>query len=161
MLSLYYFIKNMKKNEIAFLATIGLVCGALSQLHDDDPVLQSQVGPLTGYQASHFLMYFIIGYVNFLSVYDVLSASIAWELFEYIYGKTSGQERYWTSGGTYGQFGDICLNTSGYILGVWLSRHFPCPLHNCRHSLIQGYVISSLTVVMIGYLKVQFRSNLS
>ena len=99
-------------------------------------------------------MYLIVGYVDSLNVYEVLGTSITWELFEFVYGKSSGEEVYWTSGGTTGQLGDICLNMSGYIFGRWLSKKFPCRINNCRKSLMQGYVITVLLVVASGYLKV-------
>lgn len=143
----------MKKDKVAFLGTIGLVCTALSRLRSDDPLQQVQVGPLTAYQASHVLMYFIVGYVDFLALEEVVGASILWELVEFGFGKMSGQERYWTSGGTDGQFKDIALNMSGYVLGVWLSRKFPCRLKNCQRTLIRGYGSSALAVLLMGYLK--------
>ncbi|CAM9172734.1 unnamed protein product [Sphacelaria rigidula] len=143
----------MHKDKIAFLATIGLVCTALSQLRSDDPMQQFKVGPLTAYQASHFLMYLLVGYVDFLGVEEVIGASILWKLFEFGFGKASGQEMYWTSGGADGQFKDIGFNMSGYILGVWLSSKFPCRLNNCQRKLIRGYGSSALAVVLIGYLR--------
>lgn len=142
-----------QKEKIAFLATIGFVCTALSQLRSDDPLQQFSVGIFTAYQMSHFLMYLLIGYVDFLGIEEVIGASILWEVIEFGLGKMSGQEMYWTSGGKSGQFKDIGFNISGYIAGLWLSKRMPCRLNNCQNRLIRGYGSTALAVVLVGYLR--------
>lgn len=114
---------------------------------------QLQFGPVTAYQMSHFLMYLLVGYVDFLGMKEVVGASILWELMEYTLGKVLSQEKYWTSGGGIGQLKDLGFNMSGYLLGVALSRKAPCGLNNCQSKVIQGYGSLAVLVVVVGYLK--------
>lgn len=114
---------------------------------------QFQFGPVTAYQMSHFLMYLLVGYVDFLGVKEVVGASILWELMEFTFGKVLGQEKYWTSGGGMGQLKDLGFNMSGYLLGVALSKKAPCGLNNCQSKVIRGYGSMAVLVVIVGYLK--------
>lgn len=143
----------MKKAQIAFLSTIGLVCTALAYLRSDDPMQQFQFGPVTSYQMSHFLMYLLVGYVDFLGIEEVVGISILWEFIEFTLGKVLRQEKYWTSGGGLGQLKDLGYNLSGYLIGVSLSKKVPCGLNNCQKVVIRGYGSTALVVVLMGYLK--------
>lgn len=139
--------------KLTFLGTIGLVCLAFHPLRDFgvDPLL-FEVNDVSGYQISHFLMYFMIGYVDFLGMKEVVGFSILWEMFEFSIGKATNEVEHWTSGGVHGQLTDVTLNLAGYLWGSVLRGIAPCSMNNCQRTLVQGYSLVAVSIVLLAYL---------
>ena len=75
---------------------------------------------LTGWSISHYLTYFIIGYLCYEQFQTYIMISILWEIFEKYYGKITNNELYWTSSGIQGQLLDIIMNILGFISGNYI-----------------------------------------
>ena len=71
---------------------------------------------ITLWSITHFMCYFIVGTLCPNKYLEFLLLGISWEIFEKIYGKSTGDELYWTSTGVSGQLNDIIMNTLGYHL---------------------------------------------
>ena len=78
---------------------------------------------ITGWEFSHFILYFIIGIFS-PKFYEILFFGVLWEIFEYVYGVYTNRKKYWTSGGVQGQLTDIIMNILGFLLGSFISRNF-------------------------------------
>lgn len=143
---------EMDTSRLTFLVTIGLVCLAFHPLRDYglDPLLV-EVDQVSGYQMSHFLMYFLVGYVEFLQVRDVVFFSIVWEGLEYLVGTGTDEIEHWTSGGIHGQFTDISLNLAGYLWGWYIRSLFPCPIMNCQLRVVRAYSTAAILTILLAY----------
>jgi hypothetical protein len=140
------------KKRLTFLATIGFVCLAFHPLREYgvDPLL-FEVNDVSGYQISHFVMYFLIGYVEFLNINEVVGFSVLWELMEYTIGRVTNEVDHWTSGGVHGQFTDVSLNIAGYLWGSVLRNVAPCSMTNCQAKLVQGYSSMAVLILLVAY----------
>lgn len=140
------------KNRLSFLATIAFVCLAFHPLKNIgvDPLL-FEVNGVSGYQISHFVMYFLIGYVDFLNATEVLGFSVLWELMEYSIGRATKQVHHWTSGGVHGQLTDVSLNLAGFLWGSVFRMSNPCSLTNCQARLVRGYSSAAVAMLLAAY----------
>ncbi len=77
---------------------------------------------ISGWHISHFSLFFIIGLLC-PKFYIVLIFGLLWEVFEHMYGVYTNKEKYWTSGGKFGQMTDIVMNGLGFLSGSYLSKY--------------------------------------
>ena len=70
----------------------------------------------TNWQISHFVLFALFGYLSPNQHY-ILLFGVAWEVFEYLYGRFTDKILYWTSNGVSGQLTDIAMNTLGFYVG--------------------------------------------
>lgn len=138
---------------LQFNITIGVFCILMSYIRTigGKDFMMTEINGLSGYAWSHMGMYTIMGYVNLMGdkhPYEyALALSILWETMEYVFGKSTGTLKYWTSGGFGGQSQDIVLNMTGFAIGRNLGKVFPCKINNCSSNVLSIYEIIAMIVL--------------
>ncbi|CAM9879715.1 unnamed protein product [Ectocarpus sp. 13 AM-2016] len=150
--------------KIRFECVIGFICVILAYVRYKDgwdPLSDKYLGS-TGYLWSHFVMYFMMGYIDFLGdKYPYAYAfglSAVWELTELAIGVGTNSVQYWTSGGPQGQMKDIIFNMTGLFVGRQIQKVFPCRLNNCPKKLVDTYEAMAVTTTLVSVFNLLLRN---
>lgn len=82
--------------------------------------MQAKLFNISYWRLSHIFIYFIMALLcpNNLTLFMILG--VLWEITERLVGFITAKEKFWTSGGSYGQAMDILMNFIGYKLGEFV-----------------------------------------
>lgn len=145
--------------KIRFEGVIGIICIILAYVRYKDgwdPLAGVYLGS-TGYLWSHFAMYCMMGYINFLGdqwgYAYAFGISAGWELTELAIGVGTNKVQYWTSGGSKGQMKDIIVNMAGFFVGRQIQKVFPCRLNNCPKKLVDTYEAIGIALTVVALIK--------
>lgn len=145
--------------KMSFQFVIGMVCVILAYVRLKegwDPLSDLYLGS-TGYLWSHFVMYCMMGYIDFWGdehpyVY-AFGVSAVWELIELLIGVGTGTIQYWTSGGPQGQMKDVTVNAIGFFIGRQVQRVMPCRLKDCPNRLVNTYEAMAVITTVVAVVR--------
>lgn len=125
---------------IIFIITVFLICiyGKYRCSHPEyKDILMTKFNflDLDGWSATHFILFFILGYIYPTKIWLCISLGILWELFEQLYGKKrpgflggfgdciTTDPNVKNGAWWYGKLSDIVVNYVGFIIGSYVKTN--------------------------------------